>query len=205
MKHWYISALVALIWAAGATVGMAQPLHQGASLPADTVLKVRLDDPLDSGSSRPGDRFTATVEDPSFPSGTLVRGVVTDVKPADSQAHGRLAVDFRTLELPNGRRIPISGSPIALDSKSVRTTSSGRIVAKTHSSPNMAKYIGIGAAGGLAIGSLFGKNVIGGLLGAGAGYLIGKHHTKQAEPRNVVLKQGTEIGVRLDQRVVLAG
>src|SRR5207302_5525764 len=102
----------ALILAAGPTVGIAQPINGWASLPADTVLKVRLDDTLGSGSSRPGDHFTATVEDPSFPSGTLVRGVVTDVRPADSQAHGRLAVDFQSLELPNGRRIPISGSPI---------------------------------------------------------------------------------------------
>jgi hypothetical protein len=205
MKHRYISALVALILAAGPTVGIAQPLNQLGSLPADTVLKVRLDDTLGSGSSRPGDRFTATVEDPSFPTGTLVRGVVTDVRPADSQAHGRLAVDFQSLELPSGRRIPISGSPIGLDSKSVRTTSSGRLVAKTHRSPNMAKYIGIGAAGGLAIGALLGKNLVGGILGAGAGYLFGKHHAKQAEARNVVLKQGTEIGVRLDQGVALAG
>src|SRR4051794_25678813 len=84
MKHRYIAGLVALILAASPTVGIAQPLYQLSSLPADTVLKVRLDDTLGSGSSRPGDRFTATVEDPSFPSGALVRGVVTDVRPADS-------------------------------------------------------------------------------------------------------------------------
>jgi hypothetical protein len=55
------------------------------------------------------------------------------------------------------------------------------------------------------VGSLLGKNVVGGLLGAGAGYLIGKHHEKKAEQLSVVLKNGTELGVRLDQRVVMAG
>jgi hypothetical protein len=46
--------------------------------------------------------------------------------------------------------------------------------------------------------------VVGGLLGTGAGYLFGKRRLKEAERRDVVLKQGTEPGVRLDQRVVLA-
>jgi hypothetical protein len=85
----------------------------------------------------------------------------------------------------------------------VRTTDSGRLVAKSHSSSSTGKYIGYGAAGGLLIGSLLGSNVVGGLLGAGAGYLLGNKH-KKAENRDVVLRDGTELGLRLDQRVVLA-
>jgi hypothetical protein len=47
--------------------------------------------------------------------------------------------------------------------------------------------------------------VVGGLLGAGAGYLLGRNKHKRAENRDVVLRDGTELGLRLDQRVVLAG
>ena len=54
------------------------------------------------------------------------------------------------------------------------------------------------------IGSVLGKNVAGGLLGATAGYLIGKNKDKKREQRDVVLKEGTELGVRLDRSVVVA-
>ncbi|MCW3097227.1 MAG: Copper amine oxidase N-terminal domain [Chthonomonadaceae bacterium] len=203
MKHRSLSALVALIFAIGPTVAMARPTR--TVLPADTVLRVQLDETLSSNHSRPGDHFTATLKDPSFPSGTLIRGVVTSVRPANGSTPGRIGVDFQSLEMPNGKRIPIAGTPIALNSKNVKTNGNGRLVAKTHSSPNMGSYIGYGAAGGLVVGSLFGKNVIGGLLGSGVGYLLGQNQAKAARNRDVNLKSGTELGVRLDHRVVASG
>ena len=139
-----------------------------------------------------------------MPKGTLVHGVVIGVTKASGDKPGKLGIDFRTLEMPDGQRIAISGTPIALDSKSVTRTSDGRLVAKSRSKSNTGKYIAYGAAGGLLIGSLLGKNVVGGLLGAGAGYLLGKNKDKKTENRNVVLKDGTKLGVRLDQRVVIA-
>ena len=204
MRHRCAWATVALLIATNPVSAVAIPGALLTDLPADTVLRVRLDDTIGSDRSRPGDRFTASVEDPSLPRGTLVRGVITDVRPAVSDTPGRIAVDFQSLELPSGRRVPIAGAPTALDSKSVRTTDSGRLVATSHPKSNSGKYIAYGAGGGLLIGSLVGRNVVGGLLGAGAGYLLGKHHEKQAERRDVVLKQGTEMGVRLDQQVVTA-
>lgn len=205
MKHRYAGALVALIFATGSIAGVAQQAaYQQAVLPADTVLRVRLNDPLGSDRSRPGDRFSATVEDPTLPDGTLIRGVVTRVQPAVSGVPGKIAFDFRSLELPSGQRIPIEATPIGLDSRSVRTTPSGRMVATSHGKTNTGAYAGYGAAGGLAIGSLIGKNVVGGLLGAGAGYLLGKHHAKKDERRDVVLKDGAEMGVRLDEPITVA-
>jgi hypothetical protein len=203
MKQRYAWATVALIYAATSIVAAAPLAYRPAVLPVDTVLKVRLNDTISSDRSRPGDRFTATVEDPSLPQGTLVRGVITGVSPADRTTPGRLDVDFQRLELPGGRMIPMEGSPTALDSKSVRATPDGRLVATGRRSGSTAKSIGIGAAGGLLIGSLLGSNVVGGLLGGGAGYLLGKQHKNRY--RNVVLKEGSELGVRLDQRVALAG
>ena len=123
--------------------------------------------------------------------------------PGSKDHSGRLGLDFRTLELPDGRRVAITGSPASLDSSNVKRTSDSRLVATSSSKKNTGKYVGIGAAGGLLIGSLLGKNVVGAVLGAGAGYLLGQKKDK-AESRQVVLKQGTEIGVRLDRRVALA-
>jgi hypothetical protein len=203
MKHRHMWAPLALLFAASSMAGVAQPASRLADLPTDTVLRVRLDDTIGSDRSHRGDRFTATVQDPSLPAGTHVQGVVIDATRADRQTPGRLGVDFQTLELPDGRKISIEGSPTALDSNSVRTGDNGRMVAKSHDKANVGKYIGYGAAGGLLIGSLLGKNVVGGLLGAGAGYLLGKNKDKKAENRDVVLKDGTELGVRLDQPVAL--
>src|SRR5262249_50771125 len=103
MKHRCTWALVALIFAASPIMAMAGPMDRLTTLPVDTVLRVRLDDTLGSDRSRPGDRFTATVEDPALPKGTIVRGVVIGATPADKDTPGRIGVDFQTLEMPDGR------------------------------------------------------------------------------------------------------
>jgi hypothetical protein len=177
--------------------------RQNVTLPTDRVLEVKLDQTLSSDHNRRGDSFTAAVHDPSLPEGTVVRGVVIGARPASAGQPGQLGLDFRTLELPNGKQVAISGTAVGLDDNSVRRTSDGRLVAKSHGTKNTGKYVAYGAAGGLLIGSILGKNVVGGLLGAGAGYLIGKNKDKQAEHREIRLKEGTKLGVRLDQRVVL--
>lgn len=201
MKHRHTWAPFALMLAMCPAVFAASPRPSLVTLPVDTVLKVRLNDTIGSDRSRTGDHFLATVDDPTFPTGTRVQGVVIAATPASKDTVGRIGVDFRTLELPDGRRIAIAGTPTGLDSDSVTSTSSGRLVAKSHK--NTGKYIAYGAAGGLLIGSLLGKNVVGGLLGAGAGYLLGKNKDKKAEHRDVTLKEGTSLGVRLDRRVVV--
>jgi hypothetical protein len=203
MKQRYLCAPLALTLALAAPLGAVTYGTRPVSLPADTVLRVRLNDTVSSDSNRVGDHFMATVDDTSLPEGTRVEGVVIGVTKADSDRPGKLGLDFRTLQLPSGRRIAIAGSPTALDSKSVKTASNGRLVATSSSKKNTGKYVAIGAAGGLLVGSLLGKNVVGGLLGAGAGYLLGREKDKKAEHRNVVLKEGTKIGVRLDRGVVM--
>jgi hypothetical protein len=203
MKHRLALAPAALFFVSVSTAWAIRSAPQLVRLPVDTVLKVKLGETIGSGQNRTGDPFTATVHDSSLPPGTLVRGVVIGVKPAEGSQPGKLGLDFRTLELPDGRQIPISGTPIALDSSSVTHARDGRLVASSHKN-NTGKYVAIGAAGGLLIGSILGKNVVGGLLGAGAGYLLGKKQDKKAEHRDVLLKEGTELGVRLDRGVAVA-
>jgi len=203
MRRRHIGLATGLVLALASAAGAATSGHRLAALPADTVLKVKLDNTLGTDRSHRGDHFTATVDDPSLPRGARVQGVVLGVKPGSKDHSGLLELDFRTLELPDGRRVAIAGSPASLDSSNVKRTSDGRLVATSGSKKNTGKYVGIGAAGGLLIGSLLGKNVVGAVLGAGAGYLLG-HKKDKAAGREVVLKQGTEMGVRLDRRVALA-
>ncbi len=203
MKHRLMWAPVALFFMSVSAAWSIRNGPQLVRLPVDTVLKVKLGETIGSDRSQTGDPFTATVHDSSLPPGTLVRGVIIGAKKAAGDTPGKIGLDFRTLELPDGRQIPISGTPIALDTNSVTHARDGRLVANPHKN-NTGKYVAIGAAGGLLIGSMLGKNVVGGLLGAGAGYLLGKKQDRKAEHRDVVLKEGTELGVRLDRGVVVA-
>jgi hypothetical protein len=204
MKHRLVWAPLALFFVSVSTAWSIRNGPQLVRLPAETVLKVKLGETIGSDHNQTGDPFTATVHDASLPSGTLVRGVIIGAKKASGDQPGKIGLDFRTLELPDGRRLPISGTPIALDSSSVTHARDGRLMANPHSKDNTGKYVAIGAAGGLLIGSILGKNVVGGILGAGAGYLLGKKQDKKAEHRDVVLKEGTELGVRLDRGVAVA-
>jgi hypothetical protein len=110
------------------------------------------------------------------------------------------------LWLPDGQTYQIAGSPISLDSRSVQRTSDGRLMATSSgsSSKNKMKFLAYGAGAGLVIGSLLGSNIKGALAGGAAGYLYGMLNKNKANGRDVVLKPGTEFGVRLDQRVALA-
>jgi hypothetical protein len=205
MRHRWIGAHVALMVAASAAVGSSAWAMRQSTLPAGSVLKVRLDDTIGSDRSQRGDRFTATVSSDSsygLPSGTRVEGVVTDAQPARSNKPGMLDVDFRTLRLPDGESYRIAGSATSLDSNSVQRSSDGRLVARSGS--NKTKFIAYGAGAGFLIGSMLGSNIKGGLVGAAAGYLYGQSQKNKGNGHEVVLKPGTEFGVRLDQRVALA-
>jgi hypothetical protein len=204
MKHRLVWAPLALLFLSVSTAWSIRNSPQLVRLPADTVLRVKLGETIGSDHNQTGDPFTAAVHDSSLPSGTLVRGVIIGARKASGNQPGKIGLDFRTLELPDGRRIPISGTPIALDTSSVTHARDGRLVANPRSKNNVSKDVAIGAAGGLLIGSLLGKNVVGGILGAGAGYLLGKKQDKKAEHRDVVLKEGTELGVRLDRSLAVA-
>jgi len=177
------------------------------TLPAGTVLKVRLDNRLNSAEARPGQRFTATVrpdEDHSgLPEGTRVEGVVRTASPATKDKPGVLDVDFTALSFPNGRNYAINGSLSSLDSKSVTRSENGRLVSKRDSKSEKMKFIGYGAGAGALIGLLTKGNLLtNALLGAAGGYLYGQLNKDKENGgyRNVDLKEGSEFGVRLDQR-----
>jgi len=192
--------------AAGAAMGPSALAMRQSTLPAGSVLKVRLDNTIGSDRSQRGDRFTATVSSDSaydLPAGTRVEGVVSDVQRASKSRPGMLDVDFRQIRLPDGESYRIAGSATSLDSNSVQRTSDGRMVARSTGSNNKTKFIAYGAGAGFLIGSLLGSNIKGGLLGAAAGYLYGQSQKNKGNGRNVVLKPGTEFGVRMDRQVAL--
>lgn len=176
-------------------------------IPSGVVVPVTLDQGLSSATTRVGEPFTATVKsvragDSEFPPGSKVEGVIIESTPKHGSEPGVLALDFRSVTLPDGSRYSFSGDLVSLDNKSVSTNANGRLIAKNSNKSNKLKVIGIGAGAGYVIGKvLLKKN--GGLsavLGALGGYLYDANKNKNRSAEATV-PAGTAIGVRMNNAV----
>ena len=130
-------------------------------VPVGTEIDVRLQAPLNSGTSQVEDRFEATtLVDVGVngrvvvPAGSLMRGVVTAVEPATrTNRTARLTISFDQVTV-NGQPYPIRGTVTeAIEGSGIK---------------GEAARIGTGAGVGAIIGG-----ILGGVKGALAGILIG--------------------------------
>jgi len=198
---WNQALQIASIDQGGTQVAAARTV----SVPQGAVVPVTLDAALSSKTAKVGDTFMATVKsktngDAEFPVGTKIEGVVTQVSAQNGNKPGILDLSFRTAVLPDGTRVPLTGTPISLDNDSV-TPTGGRIMAK-EGKDNTRRNVLIGAGAGFILGKVLDKNsTITAILGAAGGYLIGKNSGKAGE---VNLAANTELGVRLDRNVTYA-
>jgi len=173
------------------------------SVPQGAVVPVRLDRALSSATARVGDTFTATVVsqrmgDSEFPAGSKIEGTIIEARPRANDNPGVLDLDFRTVILPNGRRVPIQGQLIGLDNDNV-STSQGRIMARERSG-SRSKVIGtaVGAGVGFVLGKVFDKNTtVTTGIGAIGGYIFGRRRDKQNRVAEAVVPEGTRLGVSL--------
>lgn len=173
-------------------------------------LRVRMNDRLESKTSKIGDRFAVTVTEPVYsntgviviPVGSELTGRVDAVKPAVKGGRvGEIDVSFVQLKLPNGVMRQINGSLSDLSEDAAKSDNEG-----TASGDKMkhrkAIFIGGGGAGGAILGAAIGGGkgaLISGLLGAGAG-LLGERMTKGED---VEVKPGAEFSVHLNRSVSL--
>jgi hypothetical protein len=132
---------------------------------ADTVIAVVLDQTISSKTSKPGDRFSATVESPvevegkvAIPKGARAEGVVKEAKTAGRFKGGALLV----LKLTS---VTVNGKDLEIQTSAAMTSSKGK-------GKRTAVMVGGGAAGGAGIGAIAGGGkgaAIGALIGAAAG------------------------------------
>jgi len=172
--------------------------------PAGCVIPVTLDTRLNSRENVTGDKFTATIvsgrDDCNLPPGTKFQGVVTDAIPARGGKPGVLEVDFQQIILPDGTAKTIQASAYSMDNKYVTRGDAGRLMSKSTNNNERMKWVGIGAGAGLLLGTVSrGNALLDTILGGGAGYLYSELQRKGAH--NVDVGAGTEMGVRIDQRV----
>jgi hypothetical protein len=180
------------------------------SIRTNRVMRVRLNRDLDSERESVGNKFSATLVDPLFgkggvilaPQGSRVGGRITNVRRAQKKGQpAALDVEFVSLRLPNGARIPINGSLFDLSTSGATSDNEGQITADK-TSHRKAKFIGGGAAGGALIGAIAGGGK-GLAIGAGAGALAGAITGRLKKGHEVKIKSGTEFGVIVNRAFAL--
>lgn len=145
------------------TIGM---LASAQTVPAGTRVTVRTDSQINSGSAHVGQLFHANLVRDLVVDGKTVakagapaKGKVTYAKSSGRlHAPGQLTIRLTSIQLKNGKTLPVS-------------TSGFRAKGKSHTKSNVTK-IGGGAAAGALIGGVAGGGkgaLIGTAAGAGAG------------------------------------
>lgn len=134
-------------------------------VPVGTDLKVRLNDTLSSKDSRVGDRFTATVIDPSRFDEARVHGHVSSIQKS-GKVKGRTSMNlaFDSVELRDGRKGVLHGYVTRVYGDDAGKADNEGGVESGSRTNQTIKRTGIGAAVG---------GIIGGLAGGGKGAAIG--------------------------------
>ncbi|MEK6322292.1 MAG: peptidoglycan-binding protein [Acidobacteriota bacterium] len=134
------------------------------TVPAGTVVPLRIDTALSSNSSRVGERFTATVfqsvvidSRTVLPERSKVEGNVTGVSPGErGRRPGTIAVAFDRIVLPNGNSIPIEATLTALSEEGRRKIEQDmRYQERVDSSARTRRpvvFLGVAGGGGTTIG-----------------------------------------------------
>ena len=197
---------------ADAQTKKAKPKVTYYSIKTGTVFHVRLDQRLSSKSSFVGQTFKNTTVDPIYssngvlliPQGSTVHGKISAVKGARKEGEpGTIDVTFTSVTLPNGRKVPITGSLAETGGSGDRNEvdNEGTVSAKKTKNRNL-KFIGGGAAGGAVIGGIAGGPA-GALIGAGVGAVAGLIGKNQLKGKEAEVDSGTEFGVYLNRAIAL--
>lgn len=170
-------------------------------VPAGTQLRVRLNDTLSSKESRAGDRFTATVVNPSrYEEGTVTGHIRSIRKSGRVKGRTTMSLAFDSIRLTGGRTGPIRAEVLRVyDSGSAKNVDEeGRVQSGSRGNQTL-KRSGIGAVAGAVIGGIAGGGkgaaigmIVGGAAGAGS---IAVKGSKELE-----IERGTEMLIRVNRR-----
>jgi hypothetical protein len=165
-----------------------------------TELKIRLNDELSSKTSRVGDKFTATVLNPSRYEEAIVRGHISSIRKS-GKVQGRTTMNlaFDRIELRDGPGGVMRGQLIRVyGGDSDQVDEEGQVKSGSRGKQTL-KRSGIGAAAGAILGGIIGGGkgaaiglILGGAGGAGSLYVEGSKELK--------LEPGTEMLVRVTRR-----
>ena len=168
------------------------------SVPQGTEIHLTLAEGVSSATSQAGDTFTGRTTDPvvvgdrvAIPTGSTIRGQVTDVVPAKKglkEKGGVITLSFDKVETPAGFSAPMSAT-VASVGKSGKKT---------------AGIIGGSAAGGAILGKIIGGSTKDAALGAVVGGAIGTGIAAGTRGKEVEIPAGSRLAVTLDQPLTIA-
>jgi hypothetical protein len=206
-----IAAMVAigLFWTVGNLVAQGRPVTRRVNIPSGTVIELRMDTGLDSGSSQVNDAFRASVTRSvwidgiiAIPGDSVVDGRVTMAQPAASKSKsGVIGVAFTQITI-DGKPYAINGvlTSLAADERGQILEEGG--VQGASSTGRNTVFIGGGAGAGTAIGALAGGGKgagIGALAGGGLG-ILGALLSHGEEARVPV---GSTVAVELTRQITV--
>jgi hypothetical protein len=184
---------------------------QTLSLPAGTGVKMKLETPISTRTTKVGDSFAGRVTEPVMienkvvvPVGAAIEGHVAKIS-EPRRIKGVPEIDLRPdlLTMPNGNKYNISAVVVDTDKGSgTRVTDEGKIKGKGATGSDK-KEIAIGAGAGLGVGALAGGGkgaVIGATVGASVtvAHWLTKHHSAE-------LPAGSEITMELSRPMAMSG
>lgn len=163
-------------------------------VPAGTEIVVSLDQSLSTETATAGQPFSGRTTEPvevdgatAIPAGSTVHGEVIVAKRAPNVGgRAKLTLSFGAVELPNGKRYPVSAETLYLEGES---TTKG----------DVEKVVG-GALGGAIIGGILGGKS-GAVKGAAAGTAVGGVVAVATKGNDIVLDPGTKVGMTLEEDV----
>jgi len=194
-----------------ANAAVVGPVFATYTLPRNQYFRLRMNQTINSGTARVGDRFQSTVVTPVYasgievvPAGSIMEGRVVSVAPARTRGReGQLGVQFDSVVTPDGTKHPLDGSLTELqDTRAGRVDSENGVSGNSSEKRNVA-YVGGGTVGGAVLGGAIGGGKgagIGAVIGAGAG-VAGVMLSKGNEAE---LRSGTEIGMVTSQPVTFS-
>jgi hypothetical protein len=194
--------------AAGQRRRARRPAVRYYTVPADTVIRVRINQSLNSKTANVGDRFSTTVTEPAhaggvevISTGSKIWGRVASVRRAGRRTPGSITVSFTSLVATTGRTTAINGSLASLDADDVNADNEGTVKGKGQRKRD-AVFIGGGAATGALIGAIAGGGK-GAAIGAILGGAAGTGARVYEKEKDAEVKSGTEFGVILNRAVSL--
>jgi hypothetical protein len=168
----------------------------GRAVPAGTVVRLRLNDTLNTKVNREGDKFTATIIEPGEFEGAVVEGYIAKLKRSGRlTGQTELGLEFERMTYPNGRSFPFRAQvERVFESEQVKTVDEEGNV----QTGSTTKDTTVRSAGGAALGAVIGA-IAGGGKGAAIGAIIGAGvgaGSVYVQGKDLIFERGTEMEVK---------
>lgn len=211
MRRLMLTTTLALAMVAAALAQEAQPAPavQGLSLPTGTGIKMKLETPLSTRSSKAGDTFAGRVTEAVMlngkaviPVGAAVQGrVVRVTDPRRIKGVPTLDLMPDEITMPDGIRYTIQAVLVDTSAPHTNVNDEGQIKGPGHDKRDLLE-MGVGTGAGVGVGAAVGGGkgaLIGGMIGGGATVIHWLTRRHSAD-----LPAGTEIVMELNRPLALS-